>query len=341
MRVLVTGHHGYIGSVLAPTLAAAGHDVTGLDTFYYEGCDFGEGHWPGPELRHDLRDVPSSALEGFDAVVHYGALSNDPLGDFDPELTYDINHRSSVRLAEMARQAGVRRFVFASSCSMYGASGSDALLDERSPFNPLTAYAESKVRAEAELMELATPEFAPVSMRNATVYGASPRLRLDIVLNNLAGWAHTTGRIRLLSDGTSWRPLVHVRDVARTALALIEAPEEVIRGEAFNVGTDEQNYLVRDLARILSEVTACEVELSSEATPDPRSYRVAFGKLAATFPNLRLEWNAERGARELLDAYREIGMTRETFEGSRYVRLKRLSELIAAGRLDHGLHWAG
>lgn len=340
MKVLVTGHHGYIGSVLTPVLASAGHDVMGLDTFFYGGCDFiDEAPWEAPAIRRDLRDVEPGDLEGFDAVVHFGALSNDPLGDFDPELTYEINFRATIRLARMARDAGVRRFVFASSCSMYGASGSDALLDESAPLRPLTAYAESKVRSEEGLAELVTPDFAPVAMRNATVYGASPRLRLDIVLNNLAGWALTTGKVRLLSAGTSWRPLLHVRDVAATALALLDAPEDTVRGEAFNVGTNEQNYLVRDLAEILAKITGCEVEIAGDATPDPRSYRVDFGKLARTLPDLRLAWDAERGARELIDAYTAFGLTREIFEGSRFIRLRRLSELLAEDRLDDELRW--
>ena len=215
MRVLVTGHHGYIGSVLAPYLAEAGHDVAGLDTGFYRGCDFGVDASPVEGRLADVRDVTPADLSGFDAIVHLAALSNDPLGDLDPSLTEHINGDGTLRLARAAREAGVRRFVFASSCSMYGASGTDDALNEEAPLRPLTPYAESKVRAEEGLFALAGPDFAPVSMRNATVFGVSPRLRLDIVLNNLAAWAHTTGRIRLLSDGTAWRPLVHVRDVAK------------------------------------------------------------------------------------------------------------------------------
>ena len=287
MKVLVTGHEGYIGSVLAPYLADAGHDVVGLDSGLYRGCDFGAEPRPLPALGVDVRDVDPADLAGFDAVVHYAALSNDPLGDLDPGLTEDVNRDGTLRLARAARDAGVRRFVFASSCSMYGASGSDDALDEARAPASADRYAESKVRSEEGLFALAGPDFAPVSMRNATVFGASPRLRLDIVLNNLAAYAHTTGRITLLSDGTAWRPLVHVRDVAKTALTLLEAPEDAIRGEAFNVGTDEQNYRVRELAEILAGVTGCEIEIAEGSSADNRSYRVDFTKLAESFPELR------------------------------------------------------
>jgi nucleoside-diphosphate-sugar epimerase len=339
MRVLVTGHHGYIGSVLAPSLAAAGHDVVGLDTFFYRGCDFGAEGSGLPALEVDVRDVGPADLEGFDGIVHLAALSNDPLGDLEPGLTAQINCDATLTLARAAREAGVRRFIFASSCSMYGASGSDDALDEGAPLRPLTPYAESKVRSEEGLYELAGPDFAPVSMRNGTVFGVSPRLRLDIVLNNLAGWSHTIGRIRLLSDGMAWRPLVHVRDVAKTALVLLEAPEDAIRGEAFNVGTDEQNYLIRRLAELLAELTGCAVEVAEGSEADKRSYRVDFSKLARTFPDLRLEWNAALGARELVDAYRRVGLTSEEFEGDRYVRLRRLRRLLDDGALGADLRW--
>jgi nucleoside-diphosphate-sugar epimerase len=339
MRVLVTGHHGYIGSVLAPYLAEAGHGVTGLDTGFYRGCDFGADKGLVAGRIADVRDVTADDLRGFDAIVHLAALSNDPLGDLDPSLTAHINGDGTLRVARAAREAGVRRFVFASSCSMYGASGTDDALNEEAPLRPLTPYAESKVRAEEGLFALAGPDFIPVSMRNATVFGVSPRLRLDIVLNNLAAWAHTTGRIRLLSDGTAWRPLVHVRDVAKAALALLEAPEEQIRGEAFNVGTDEQNYLVRELAAVLADVSGCQIEIAEGSSADSRSYRVDFSKLAAAFPNLALEWNAERGARELVDAYRDVGLTSEDFDGNRYIRLRRLLTLLDDGQLDADLRW--
>ncbi len=339
MRVLVTGSRGYIGSVLAPLVAEAGHDVVGLDTDFYRGCDFGVESGDVQTLERDVRDVGPAELEGFDAIVHLAALSNDPVGDLDSRLTADINHEATVTLAAAAREAGVRRFVFASSCSMYGASGSDDTLDEDAPLRPLTAYAESKVHAEEGLFALAGPDFAPVSMRNATVYGASPRLRLDIVLNNLAGWSHTTGRIRLLSDGKSWRPLLHVRDLSKVALTLLSAPEDQIRGEAINIGSAEQNYLIRDLAELLSEISGCEVEFDANSSPDQRSYRVDFSKLGRFFPDLTLDWDARRGARELVDAYRTTGLSQEDFEGDRYVRLRRIRTLLDAGELGGDLRW--
>ena len=337
MRILVTGHHGYIGSVLAPLLAEAGHGVDGLDAFFYRGCDLGSDETQVPGLLADVRDVTPAQLEGFDAIVHLAALSNDPLGDLDPLLTDDVNREGTLHLAHAAHEAGVRRFIFASSCSMYGVSGTDDALDEGAPLRPMTAYAESKVRAEEGLFELAGPDFAPVSMRNGTAYGASPRLRLDIVLNNLAAWAHTTGRIRLLSDGTAWRPLVHIRDIAKTALALLDAPEETIRGEAFNIGSDDQNYRIRELAEVLAEVSGCEIEVAAGSVADQRSYRVDFSKLARTFPDLVLDWNAERGARELIDAYRRERLTWDDFQGNRYVRLRRLASLLDRGELDSRL----
>ena len=314
--------------------------MTGLDTFFYEGCDFGSNGTPIATLRADIRDVQPGDLVGFDAVVHLAALSNDPVGDLNSAWTYDINLEGTLRLARAAKDAGVSRFVFASSCSMYGASGVDELLDEEAPLNPLTPYAESKVRAEEGLFDLAGGGFVPVSMRNATVYGASPRLRLDVVLNNLAAWAHTTGSVRLLSDGSSWRPLVHVCDLSRVALAMLEAPAEVTSREAFNVGSADQNYLIRDLAAILAEVTGCDVELASDSSPDPRSYRVDFTKLQRAFPDLHLDWDARRGAEELMKAFRELSLNKDLFEGRQYVRVRQLLYLLESGALEGALHWA-
>ena len=341
MKVLVTGDRGYIGSVLAPILAGLGHDVVGLDTDLYAGCDFGPVPAELPSLALDVRSTTPDDLAGFDAVVHFAALSNDPLGDLSPEWTYDINLEGTLVVARAAREAGVQRFLFASSCSMYGASGTDDALDETSPLRPITAYAESKVRAEEGLWELMDESFAPISMRNATVYGASPRLRLDIVLNNLAAWAHTTGRVRLLSDGSAWRPLIHVRDVALVAGFLLEAPLELVRGEAFNVGSDDQNYRIRELATLLSEETGCSVETADDAEPDSRSYRVDFSKLGRTFPELSLEWDAARGGAELIARYRELDLTTEDFDGRRYVRLRQLRHLIDEGALGPDLRWTG
>jgi nucleoside-diphosphate-sugar epimerase len=340
MKVLVTGHHGYIGSVLATALREAGQEVVGLDTFYYRGCDFGDGREFEPALVRDLREVQAADLENFDAVVHLAALSNDPLGDFNPEWTYAINRDGTIALARAAKEAGVQRFVFASSCSMYGAAEGDAPLTEQAPLRPLTPYAESKVAAEEALAEFAGDDFAPVSMRNATVYGLSPRLRLDIVLNNLVAWAHTTGAIRLQSDGSAWRPLVHVRDVARATLALLEAPDELIRGEAFNIGTEAQNYRIRELAEIVHDrLPHCEVTFAEGASADPRSYRVDFTKFESAFPQCRFEWTAKTGADELARAYDQVGLTLEDFQGHRFIRLGQLRRLLEADALDAELRW--
>ena len=339
MKVLVTGHHGYIGSVVAPMLQEAGHDVTGLDTFFYEGCDLLDDALDFPTLRMDLRDVTTDLLEGYDGIVHLAALSNDPLGELDEELTREINFRGTVELARKAKEAGVRRFVFASSCSMYGASGTDELMTEEAPLRPLTAYAESKVRAEEALSELADDDFAPIFMRNATAYGASPRVRLDVVLNNLAAWAFTTGKVMIMSDGTPWRPLVHVRDIAAAAAAALVAPIALVRNEAFNVGANDENYRVRELAEIVRETFAgCEIEYAEGAGPDPRSYRVDFRKLAETLPDARPKWTARDGARELLDAFRSARLTSAGFD--LYTRLSRLKSLIAEGSLDDDLRWS-
>jgi nucleoside-diphosphate-sugar epimerase len=340
VKIVVTGHHGYIGSVTAPLLAGAGHEVVGLDTFFYRGCDFGAEGAPVPALTIDIRDVTAEHLVGFDAVVHLAALSNDPLGDLDPGWTYAINLDGTVALARAAKEAGVGRYVFASSCSMYGASSGEGVLDEGAPLRPLTPYAESKVRAEEALWELADDSFTPISMRNSTAYGVSPRIRLDVVLNNLAAWAHTTGKIRLLSDGSAWRPLVHVRDIAAVTLGLLEAPRDVVHAQAFNVGSASQNVRIRDLADTLHALLGCEVELSDDATPDPRSYRVDFSKLESALPGFSFEYTPDRGARELAEAYAAVRLTREEFlDDGRYMRLAQLKRLLANDRLDDDLRW--
>jgi nucleoside-diphosphate-sugar epimerase len=341
MKVLVTGHHGYIGSIVGPMLAAAGHEVTGLDTFFYEGCDFVEDDGAEiPALRLDVRDATVADLTGYDAVVHLAALSNDPLSELNPDLTYEINFRAAVDLARKAREAGVRRFVFASSCSMYGAGGGDDYVTEEAPLRPLTAYSESKVRAEEALAELADDDFAPIYMRNATAYGVSPRLRFDVVLNNLSGWAYTTRKVLIMSDGSPWRPIVHVRDIAAATLTMLTAPESLVRNEAFNIGANHENYRVKELGEIVrATFPDCVVEYAADAGPDPRSYRVDFGKLSRTFPELQLSWTAAEGAREFLSAFRTVGLTHSEFTGDKFTRLARLKLLAASGNLSEDFRW--
>jgi nucleoside-diphosphate-sugar epimerase len=337
MKVLVTGHHGYIGSVMIDVLARAGHDVTGLDTYLYEGCDFGAALREVPSIRKDIRDVEPADLRGFDAVIHLAALSNDPLGCLDESCTYDINHLGSVSLARAAKAAGVPRYLFASSCSLYGAAG-DRMLDETAAFNPITAYGRSKVLVEADVSALADETFSPTYLRNATAYGASPRLRADIVVNNLVGVAHTTGSVLIQSDGTPWRPLVHVRDISRAFLAVLEAPREAVHNEAFNVGSSEENYQIRDVASIVQEVVpGCTVKYLEGGGPDPRCYRVNCDKLAKHIPGFTTEWTVRRGAEEMYEAAVRNGLTAEMFAG--YVRLNKIQSQMRDGQLDSSLRW--
>jgi nucleoside-diphosphate-sugar epimerase len=339
MRVLVTGSRGYIGSVLVPMLLAEGHEVLGVDTDYYARCTFAGELVDIPTGKEDVRDAPWSELEGCQAVIHLAGLSNDPLGDYKPALTEDINFRASVRLAQMAKRAGVERFLFASSCSNYGAAG-DQFLTESAAFNPVTPYGVSKVLVEGELRKLADSRFSPVYLRASTAYGLSPRIRFDLVVNNLTAWAHTTGRVYLKSDGTPWRPIVHVEDICRAYIAALHAPRELVHDEAFNVGLTTENYQIRELAEIVREVVpGCRVEYAPDAGPDKRCYRVDCGKIARTLHDFKPQWTARRGVEQLYLAYKTIGLKLEDFEGPRFMRIAHVRKLVAEGLLDQELRW--
>ena len=339
MRVLVTGHRGYIGTVMVPMLVQAGHTVVGLDSDLFEQCTFHPGIFDVPQLRVDLRDVQARDLEGFDAVIHLAALSNDPLSDLNPDITYDINHFASVRLAQLAKDAGVPRFLYSSSCSSYGQAG-DNFVDETAELNPITAYAISKVRVERDVARLADDRFSPTFLRNATAYGVSPRLRFDLVLNNLTAWAYAKGRVLIKSDGTPWRPIVHIEDIARAFLAVLGAPRELVHNEALNVGQTEENYRIRELADIVQDVVpGSQIDYAKDGGPDPRCYRVDFGKIQRLLPEFKPQWNARRGAEELHDAYRRGGLVIEDCEGPRFKRIDHLKYLLATDRVDSTLRW--
>lgn len=337
MKVLVTGSHGYIGSVLVPMLLEKGHDITGLDSDLYERCTFTGTPPDIPLIKKDVRDVQKDDLDGFEAVIHLAGLSNDPLGDYKPSLTEDINEKASIRLAKFAKEMGVKRFLFASSCSNYGSAGND-FLSEAADFNPVTPYGVSKVRVEAALSKIADKDFSPTYLRASTAYGVSPRLRFDLVTNNLTAWAFTTGQVYLKSDGSPWRPIVHVADISQAYIAILHAPREKVHEEAFNIGTTTENYQMREIAEIVKDVVPnCKIEYAPDAGPDTRCYRVDCNKLSRTLHDFKPQWTARRGIEQLFEEYKKVGLTLEEFEGPKYMRIAHIKQLVEEGILDDSL----
>lgn len=342
MKVLLTGHQGYIGSVLLPMLLERGHDVYGFDSDLFRACTFSGALAPAPALCKDTRDAEDADLAidrvaGFDAVIHLAGLSNDPLGDYRPELTDDINFKASLRLARLAKKAGVRRFLFASSCSNYGASG-DGFLTEDSAFNPVTPYGESKVKVEAALAPMADEDFSPTFLRASTAYGLSPRIRFDLVVNNLTAWAFTTGEVHLKSDGSPWRPIVHVEDISRAYIAALEADRAIVHNRAFNVGATTENYQIREIAAAVRDVVpGSRIGFAQGAAPDKRNYRVDCNLIARTLHDFKPQWTLRRGVEQLFDAYKRVGLTLEEFEGERFMRIAHVKKLIRDGVLSGDL----
>ncbi len=339
LRVLVTGHRGYIGTVLVPMLLAHDHEVIGLDSDLFEQCTFTGAVPEVPSIRKDVRDVEEADIRGVDAIIHLAGLSNDPLGDYKAELTDEINTQASIRLAKKAKACGIKRFLFASSCSNYGAAGADFLTEEAA-FNPVTPYGVSKVKVEQALARLADDDFSPTYLRASTAYGVSPRLRFDLVVNNLTAWAFTTGLVYLKSDGTPWRPIVHIEDISRAYIAALHAPRELVHNKAFNVGTTTENYQIRELAEIVRQIVPnCRIEYAPDAAPDKRCYRVNCNKIAAELHHFKPQWTAWRGVEQLYEAYKRVGLTLEEFEGERYKRIAHVKKLVADGSLDQSLRW--
>lgn len=337
--ILVTGNTGYIGAVLTKFLMEHSYKVVGLDTKYYEGCKFySEEVRPFRQIIKDIRDVNEIDLEGITAIVHLAALSNDPLGEINPSLTHQINYFASVKLAKLAKRLGIQRFIFSSSCSVYGIAVGDKPLTEESEFNPITAYAKAKVEAEREISKLADNNFHPVFMRNATVYGISPSLRLDLVVNNLVAWAYCTGKITIMSDGTPWRPIIHVEDLCKAFLVMIEAPIEKIHNQFFNVGINEENYQVKDIAREVKKIVPnSHIEILNKTGPDERTYRVDFSKIKRTFPQFTPTWNLRKGIEELYQAYKNFNLTQKDLESPKYFRVRWIRYLIESKKLDNNL----
>jgi nucleoside-diphosphate-sugar epimerase len=340
MRVLVTGHNGYIGTVMVPILLANGHNVNGLDTNYFNECIFTNKKRSVPEKSVDIRDVTLGDVEGFDAIIHLAALSNDPLGDLNPKLTYEINFESSVKLAELAKKAGVKKFIFSSTCSVYGTSEGRIVNETTDPI-PLTAYADSKVMAEKDISKMASSSFSPTFLRSATAYGVSPRLRSDLVVNNLVGWAYLTGKIYLKSDGQAWRPLVHIEDISRAFLSVLNAESKIVKNQIFNVGKTEENYKIIDVAKLVNQVVPNSiVEFAEGAEPDKRTYRVDFSKIKTYLPSFQPKWTVKKGSEELFQAYEKYNMIMDSLEGARFKRLKHLQKLIDQGRIGADLKWS-
>ena len=340
MKVLVTGNKGYIGSVLCKELLRQGFEVVGFDTNFYNDCNFLNGDYDIKQINKDIREITHGDLEGINAIIHLAALSNDPMGELNPKLTSDINYRASVKLAKIAKKRGVERFIFSSSCSLYGVSGND-MIDENGKLNPITEYAKSKVESEKEISKLADKSFCPVFLRNATVYGISPMLRVDLVVNNLTGWAFTTGKIRIMSDGTPWRPLIHTQDICKAFIAVLRAPREIVHNQVFNVGKNEDNYQIKDIADIIIEMMPrCIVEYTGEHGVDNRTYRVDFSKIKRVLGKYFVpNWNLKKGVEDILTAYKEIDLTKEGFLGNKFTRLKRINYLLEKHYLDNEFHW--